>query len=416
MNSLRSLQGFLALLSVCAGCTRPLSQNACANHDSGWCGAGRLCEQGPGWSRCVSAGVAFDAEPPDGPGPTQDASTDGAAALDATAETPIDGSGMVPRDGFTELDAPFLDAGSVDVLVDSYSIDVSANLMVDSYSIDVSPDLSAPDAGLLTECSVGQSRPCYNGVAGTAGVGICKSGTQLCNPNGRWAATCVGEVTPQAESCNQTDDNCDGTIDNISPRTRYIWPLNVSELTAKDAACDPTQPATWPACNRAIHLYCRDMACRTAGLGPLGYFQGMVDVACLTTDAPLIVTAGDLAGFGSCPLANQTGSDLFECAKTIGGFCKSKGYAAGFGPVALPGGAQATLVCLRPGHAIEVATTYAILATFQSGCTGLPSARLNPTQCYNAALRFCTSKGYLAGYGPVADPDGASPSVVCLDK
>ncbi len=54
-------------------------------------------------------------------------------------------------------------------------------------------------------------RSCYSGPAGTSGKGICKSGTQTC-AGGTWGA-CSGEVTPRAETCNNKDDNCDGTAD-----------------------------------------------------------------------------------------------------------------------------------------------------------------------------------------------------------
>jgi Notch-like protein len=62
------------------------------------------------------------------------------------------------------------------------------------------------------ECTSGQTRPCYSGPAGTGGVGICQGGTQTCTA-GTWGA-CVGEVLPQAETCNGLDDNCNGVVDD----------------------------------------------------------------------------------------------------------------------------------------------------------------------------------------------------------
>lgn len=43
--------------------------------------------------------------------------------------------------------------------------------------------------------------------------GICKTGTQACQA-GKWG-TCQGQVTPQAETCNSLDDNCDGKVDEV---------------------------------------------------------------------------------------------------------------------------------------------------------------------------------------------------------
>jgi hypothetical protein len=57
-------------------------------------------------------------------------------------------------------------------------------------------------------------RSCYSGPAGTSGVGPCRPGQQRCL-SGTFQG-CVGEVLPTPESCNNVDDNCDGTIDNAA--------------------------------------------------------------------------------------------------------------------------------------------------------------------------------------------------------
>ncbi len=56
-------------------------------------------------------------------------------------------------------------------------------------------------------------RPCYNGPAGTEGVGSCTGGVQYCE-GGSWNLVCVGEITPQTEQCDGADNDCDGTPDN----------------------------------------------------------------------------------------------------------------------------------------------------------------------------------------------------------
>ncbi|HTP51464.1 MAG TPA: MopE-related protein [Anaeromyxobacteraceae bacterium] len=60
-------------------------------------------------------------------------------------------------------------------------------------------------------CNTGDTRPCYDGPAGTQGVGPCKAGVETCT-SGVWGA-CVGEVVPQPEVCNGKDDNCNGQVD-----------------------------------------------------------------------------------------------------------------------------------------------------------------------------------------------------------
>jgi alpha-tubulin suppressor-like RCC1 family protein len=53
---------------------------------------------------------------------------------------------------------------------------------------------------------------CYTGAPGTENVGACHGGTQWCAA-GVWG-TCDGEVTSAGETCNNIDDDCDGTVDD----------------------------------------------------------------------------------------------------------------------------------------------------------------------------------------------------------
>ncbi|MBX3274101.1 MAG: hypothetical protein KF729_27795 [Sandaracinaceae bacterium] len=64
-------------------------------------------------------------------------------------------------------------------------------------------------------CSSGGSQDCYGGPEGTAGVGICRLGTQACEGDTEfpmWGA-CVGQRLPLPEVCNGVDDDCDGETD-----------------------------------------------------------------------------------------------------------------------------------------------------------------------------------------------------------
>lgn len=63
-------------------------------------------------------------------------------------------------------------------------------------------------------CAPGTSISCYDGPAGTVGVGACSAGTQVCGDDGGGYGTCVGAVTPAFEACgNVIDDDCDGLTD-----------------------------------------------------------------------------------------------------------------------------------------------------------------------------------------------------------
>ena len=71
------------------------------------------------------------------------------------------------------------------------------------------------------DCTNGETRSCYYGPAGTAGVGACKAGTQTCSGN-KWG-DCVGMVVPVTDfQCRQNiadktknDLNCDGKVDGM---------------------------------------------------------------------------------------------------------------------------------------------------------------------------------------------------------
>jgi hypothetical protein len=157
-------------------------------------------------------GGAAEAEPSDGsPGP----SDDGAALLDATGESSVDAS----EDSEQVVDAgePAAD-GSVTALdaADS-SIDDGAS-SDDNVALDASGEPAEDAAGDAAEeeepvvlvCNPGDTISCYTGPLGTEGAGLCHGGTATCNADGTALGPCLGEVTPQPESCfTAGDDNCD---------------------------------------------------------------------------------------------------------------------------------------------------------------------------------------------------------------
>lgn len=64
------------------------------------------------------------------------------------------------------------------------------------------------------DCLPDETQSCYSGPAATEGVGACESGLQTCNGSGAWGP-CVGAIVPELEACNGDDDDCDGATDEL---------------------------------------------------------------------------------------------------------------------------------------------------------------------------------------------------------
>jgi Putative metal-binding motif len=109
------------------------------------------------------------------------------------------------------------------------------------------------------ECELGAMRSCYEGAAGTAGRGVCRTGSQRCLPRGDGGSTwgpCAGAVSPATtEACDGADNDCDGQTDEgcgCTPgqsRECYDGPA----ATRGRGVCAPgrmtcTSAGTWGAC------------------------------------------------------------------------------------------------------------------------------------------------------------------------
>lgn len=62
-------------------------------------------------------------------------------------------------------------------------------------------------------CTAGTPKSCYEGPAGTSGVGTCMPGVSTCAADGKSYGPCVGQITPVAETCDTKDNDCNGTPD-----------------------------------------------------------------------------------------------------------------------------------------------------------------------------------------------------------
>ncbi len=94
------------------------------------------------------------------------------------------------------------------------------------------------------------SETCYDGPAGTAGVGQCKSGTRSC-VGGNLSSTCSGQVLPTTEVCGGGDENCNGVAneENALNCTWFRYDNDgdgVGVSTNRKCLCAPTGKYTAP--------------------------------------------------------------------------------------------------------------------------------------------------------------------------
>ena len=75
--------------------------------------------------------------------------------------------------------------------------------------------------GKACECRIGQKESCYNGPKNTLNKGHCKAGQRHCQTTGKWSL-CLGELTPNNEQCDGRDNDCDGSVDNVPASTQLI--------------------------------------------------------------------------------------------------------------------------------------------------------------------------------------------------
>jgi uncharacterized protein (TIGR03382 family) len=158
---------------------------------------------------------------------------------------------------------------------------------------------------LCQSCTPGDSRPCYTGPAGTQNVGICHGGTQTCDPRGNWGA-CVGQILPTAEICDGIDESCSGVVDQGAPCPAGNACVNGSCVPS---VCGGESNITCPTgytCDAANG--CQPVTCggTDAGICPSG--ESCLDGGCADPCQGVQCGPGSFCGGGQCLAGGCTSS------------------------------------------------------------------------------------------------------------
>ncbi len=131
------------------------------------------------------------------------------------------------------------------------------------------------------DCRRGDRIVCYEGPAGTGGVGACRNGVTLCVEPGM-VGECRGQRLPAEETCDGTDEDCDGSVDEGLRNACGVCDVEPTELcgneidddcdglTDEDCECDyrcMCAPMTECVCEPPTNQPCYEGPFRTGSVG-----------------------------------------------------------------------------------------------------------------------------------------------------
>lgn len=151
-------------------------------------------------------------------------------------------------------------------------------------------------------CKDGATQSCYGGSMSTLDVGACKAGTQACTA-GEWGI-CEGDVTPQAETCDGIDNDCNAATDEGNPGGGAACSTGMSGICANGTSacsggtivCNQNMQSSAEACDGLLDENC----------------NGTIDEGCACTNGAMqscYTGSPGTAGVGPCKTGLQTCSN-----------------------------------------------------------------------------------------------------------
>ncbi len=125
-------------------------------------------------------------------------------------------------------------------------VDASQEASTDAPDAPDAPADQDADVEETQACTTGSSEGCYTGAPGTANTGLCRAGTRRCE-GGVWGA-CEGEITPEPESCDLKDNDCNGLADDALTTPCYAGPAGTAGTGLCRAGTQTCVAGTWSAC------------------------------------------------------------------------------------------------------------------------------------------------------------------------
>jgi len=90
-------------------------------------------------------------------------------------------------------------------------------------------------------------KACYTGKLGTVGVGVCKKGVSFCI-NGKWSTTCLSEIQPSYEVCDNADNDCNGKVDDNLVKACYTGKLGTAGIGICKKGTKTCSAGKWTSC------------------------------------------------------------------------------------------------------------------------------------------------------------------------